>query len=186
MASRTMPPVISAHRLNCATLPITFPRCMPAVVKAPATSPMIRGRGPDGGVDHGKAQAHGQGIDAGGHGQHDHGHAPGGVLGLAVWRVTPERRSEHALGHEGQQNEGHPMVVGLDPAPDRQSGTPADDGHHGLEKAEVPGQAEGLPRTDRFQRHTGGDGNGKGIHGQGHGQGQGVDHVQNSISRQDG
>lgn len=118
--------------------------------KGTGHQPDDQGRRPDGNTDHGKTQPHGKRIDAGGHGQQYHGHALGGILVVVFFLLTLKRRSEHALGHERQQEKGDPVVVGLDAASDRQPGTPANNRHHGLKKAEVPSQPKRLPRADGF------------------------------------
>ena len=61
------------------------------------------------------------------------------------------------------------MIEGFDQGPEGQPHRPADYGHSGLEKAEVPGQPKGLPGTDTGQAGPGGQGDGEGIHRQGQG-----------------
>ena len=134
-----------------------------------------RGRGPDGDADHREAEAYGQGVDAGRHRQHDHGQSPGGVLDLGLFAVVFKARAEHALGHEEQQAEGDPVVEAGDQTAHGQACAPADHRHQGLEKAEVPGQPEILAKADLSQRDAGGDGHGKGVHGQGHCNGDDVE-----------
>ena len=129
------------------------------------------GGDPDGDIDHGEAEAHGQRIQAGGHGEHHHGHPAGGVLDAVAGLVVFECLAQHALGHEYQQAEGDPVAHAGNQLAYRQAGGPADYGHQGLEEAEVPCQPEILAPVDLSQTDAGGDGHGKRIHGKGHGDG---------------
>lgn len=79
-------------------------------------------RGQNGHVQKGERDANGQGVDAGGNGQGEHGPQVQG--GAAVFRLIGAGRAEHIAPQPAQQKKGDPVVNGRDrpanPAPKAQ------------------------------------------------------------------
>lgn len=88
---------------------------------------------------------------------------------------------EAVRDYKKEEAESHPMVVTGYGLTDGQTCCPADYGHGGLKKAEVPGQAKILAQADTAQFDARGNGHGKSVHCQGHGNGDNIEQPQGTL-----
>ena len=128
----------------------------------------------DGGHDvdprqQGEGDAHGQGVDAGGHGQQQHGLEGEGAVVRPGLLVVGPGLLHHAAADEAEQDEGHPVVDGGDVALKGGAQEVAQARHQGLEAAEPGADDEVMPTSQLPGGKTLADGDGEGVHGEAHG-----------------
>ena len=125
----------------------------------------------DGGDDihlqKGEGNAHGQGVNAGGDGQREHGFT--GEIGLHTLLVVLSGLPDHIDADDGQQHKGDPMVHVGDKRLKADAQQPAQKGHQRLEAAEPQSGDEGMAQPHLTGGKALADRDGKGIHGQSHG-----------------
>ena len=126
-----------------------------------------------------EAHAHGEGVDAGGHGQQQKPSVGQGRLpGLVV--VAPEGGVDHASADKGQQNKGDPGAEPGDVMAYGAAQQPAQQGHDKLKCAEVHAHEQAVANVESFDRQSAGDGHGKGVQGQTHGDEKDIQHCDSS------
>jgi hypothetical protein len=92
----------------------------------------------------GQRDTHGEGVDAHGQGQTNEAPAPREVDGGAPVGLPPEPGPDHAAPDEDQEDEGDPVVEGLDVDEERSTDQGPEKRQDGLEQPEVEGNAEDL------------------------------------------
>lgn len=118
----------------------------------------------------GHRHPHGQGVDAGGNGQH--AQPPGGQVGgrLVLLPAAPAQGlPRHLAADDGQQAEGYPVVHRLDVLADAAAQQPAQKGHKKLKRAEPQTHLNGLPGTEAGDGDAAGHGYREGVQRQAHG-----------------
>ena len=128
----------------------------------------------DGGHDvdprqQGEGDAHGQGVDAGGDGQEQHGLEGEGAVVRPGLLVIGQGLLHHAAADEAEQDEGHPVVDGGDVALEGGAQEVTEARHQGLEAAEPGADDEVMPTSELAGGETLADGDGEGVHGEAHG-----------------
>ena len=117
----------------------------------------------------GERYAHGQRVDAGGYGQHEH-HLQAGRVEVLPALFLLERLAHHAHAQKGQDAEGYPVVHILDEVAEGAGAGPSDERHPCLKKAEEEGHHQHRTPKGTLQHYAAGNGDGKTIHGQAYGQ----------------
>lgn len=112
----------------------------------------------------GKGDAHGQGIDAGGNGQGDHGFEGEGIVQLFLFLA--QGLADHVAADEAQQHKGDPMVDADDEGLELGTQQVADEGHQRLKAAEVGTHAQGVLHFSLAHGKALANGHGKGVHAQ--------------------
>ena len=117
----------------------------------------------------GERNAHGQGVDACGHGQHEDDPQAGGVEVVAALFFL-ERFAHHAPAQKGQDAEGYPVVHVLDEVAECACAGPSDERHQRLEQSEEEGHRQHGAPEGALQQDAACDGDGEAVHGKSHGQ----------------
>ena len=118
----------------------------------------------------GEGDPHRQGVDGGGHRQHQHGQ--GGQGGVAVLLLPAQGLPDHVPADEGEQDKGDPVVHTGDHVGEGGPQQPADQGHQSLKGPEPQSHNDGVPGHQGPDGQPLADGHGKGVHGQAYGQGK--------------
>ena len=120
----------------------------------------------DGHLQKGKGDAHRQGVDAGGHRQHQQLFEI--KAGRAGVRPLMEGVPYHFAADVPQQAEGDPVVHGDDVALKLPAQGPAGQGHGRLEAAKEQGDDPALPPAHPLHAQPPADGHREGVHAQAH------------------
>lgn len=118
---------------------------------------------PDVGAQDRKADAHGQGVNAGGDGEHQELARRGGVCDLFLL-AGADALVDHLAADEGQQAKGDPVVHALDVPDERAAREVPDQGHEELETAKEQTDLEGVLPPKVLERDARCDGYGEGVH----------------------
>ena len=111
-----------------------------------------------------EGDAHGQGVDAGGHRHDQHGFEAQG--GIRMLRVLVSGFPDHVNADEGQQYHGDPMVHRGDVFGETAAQKIPHEGHQRLEAAEPEAHDQGMFHIDLPDGQSLADGHGKGVHGE--------------------
>lgn len=125
--------------------------------------------GNDGGSEHGKGDAHGQGVDAGGEGKKKQD-IESERIGFGFRLFQAGGFINHLASDNGQQGEGDPVVESGHEGLHGFSGEPSDDRHDSLEESEGGGHTQGVTDMEVLHGNTACHGDGEGIHGEADGQ----------------
>ena len=109
----------------------------------------------------GEGDAHRQGVDAGGHGQEEHGAEAEGIV--MTFLVPGKALPDHVSANEGQEDECDPVVKGADILVEGGAQQEADGGHQRLEAAEPGAGEEVVPGLQPLDGQALADGDGEGV-----------------------
>jgi len=119
-------------------------------------------------VENGEAEPHRKRVDACSRREHDETEPPRRISPICPILLSRlgKRPVDRLPADEREESEGHPVVVSLDTFDEGCAGKPSDDGHHGLEQAEMKGKTEELSSRDAPQHDTRRNGHRKSVHRQ--------------------
>lgn len=117
----------------------------------------------EGDLEEGKVQSDSQRVNTRGNCQNEEGRNMEDAFS-GLFALNDEWFVDHLSPNKSQKSEGNPMIIPLDDILERESDSPSDNGHQGLEKPKCQCDQEGVANMELFQGKSTGDRDGKGVH----------------------